>query len=163
MKRLILVRHAKAVPYGYEDDFNRELTERGRKDAGKISFRLRSMGVGPDLMISSPALRALQTATIFAEALQYCPDEISQEPGLYMEFTTRDFVEYLKQLPDEHQTAAIFGHNPSVAYFASGLAMRFTGDTPTCSTLCLDFEIESWSLIESRTGTVAFHFVPRMF
>ena len=37
MKRVVIVRHAKSVPYGYEDDFNRYLTERGEKDAAKIS------------------------------------------------------------------------------------------------------------------------------
>jgi phosphohistidine phosphatase len=162
MKRVILVRHAKAVPYGYEDDFNRELTERGCRDAVKISSRLSGMGISPELMISSPAARALQTAMIFTDAFQYGPDLITQEPGLYMEFATRDFVQYLAELSAEHHTVCVFGHNPSITYYASGLAGGFSGDMPTCSAVGIDFNIENWSQIESRSGTVAFHLVPRM-
>ncbi len=41
MKRVIIVRHAKSVPYGYDDDFHRDLTDRGIHDAEKISSKLK--------------------------------------------------------------------------------------------------------------------------
>lgn len=64
MKQIVIVRHAKAVPYGYEDDFNRDLTERGINDATKISSELKQRGINADIMVSSPAKRALKTAHI---------------------------------------------------------------------------------------------------
>jgi phosphohistidine phosphatase len=67
MKRVVLVRHAKAVAYGYEDDFNRDLRDSGVIDAQRVSNELKARGVFPDKIISSPALRALKTARIFAE------------------------------------------------------------------------------------------------
>ena len=41
MKRVVIVRHAKSVPYGYDDDFNRGLKDRGHNDAGIISDKLK--------------------------------------------------------------------------------------------------------------------------
>lgn len=49
MKRLVLVRHAKAVHWGYQDDFNRELSKRGERDAAKVSSHLREEGSFPTL------------------------------------------------------------------------------------------------------------------
>ena len=60
MKRVVIVRHAKSVPYGYEDDFNRNLTERGEMDATKISLELLQRGIKADIVLSSPAKRALE-------------------------------------------------------------------------------------------------------
>jgi len=71
MKQLVLVRHAKAVQYDYENDFSRELTPRGLEDAVKVSLHLREQGIVPRLIISSPAVRALQTAEIFAGTFSY--------------------------------------------------------------------------------------------
>lgn len=65
MKRVVIVRHAKSVPYGYDDDFHRDLTERGLLDAEKISSQLKDRGIIPDLVMASPATRTMHTATIF--------------------------------------------------------------------------------------------------
>ena len=51
MKQIVIVRHAKAVPYGYEDDFNRDLTERGVNDATKISAELKQRGIKTDVFL----------------------------------------------------------------------------------------------------------------
>ncbi len=162
MKRIVLVRHAKAVPYGYEDDFSRDLTERGRNDALKVSALLKSRQVKPDLMISSPANRALQTATIFAGNLAYPVDEIQTEPGLYMEFTTGDFLDYLQSIDNNRSTLFVFGHNPGISYFVSRLTDGFYGDMPTCSTVCIEFPVTLWKEIDSRSGKLAFQLVPKM-
>jgi phosphohistidine phosphatase len=162
MKRIVLVRHAKAVPYGYEDDFSRDLTDRGRTDAHKVSLLLNSRQVIPDLIISSPANRALQTAAIFAGNLAFPIDEIQKEPGLYMEFTTGDFLDFLQSADESLSTLFVFGHNPGISYFVSRLTDNFHGDMPTCSTVGIDFPVKSWKEIEARSGKLAFQLVPKM-
>ena len=82
MKRVVIVRHGKAVPYGYEDDFNRDLQERGKNDADLVSSELMKRGVQPDLIISSPAKRALKTARIFADNLNYNRADIKEEQDI---------------------------------------------------------------------------------
>ncbi|MFZ5429243.1 MAG: SixA phosphatase family protein [Bacteroidota bacterium] len=163
MKRIVIVRHAKAVPYGYDDDFNRDLTDRGVKDAGRISLQLVEQAIIPDMMISSPATRALHTAIIFAGSLGFAEESVQRVRELYMEYTTAEFLEFIQGLPEEASTVFIFGHNPGVSYYADRLSRNFRGDMPTCSTVVIDFDVQAWTDVESRLGRVAYHFYPKMF
>ena len=161
MKRVIIVRHAKSVPYGYDDDFNRDLSDRGEKDARNIGIELQKMGIIPDVMVSSPARRALKTARHIAQSLNFDLKQIIENEDIYDGLTTAGFVELINQLPETAQTAFFFGHNPGFHYFVSNLAHDFVGDMPTCSTLAIDFDVEEWSQVKARSGKVAFHLVPR--
>ena len=72
MRTLLLVRHAKSS----RDDpalFDRErpLNERGKRDAPKMAKRLAKRDLQPDLILSSPAVRALTTAQLLSEKLDY--------------------------------------------------------------------------------------------
>jgi phosphohistidine phosphatase len=163
MKRVILVRHAKSVPYGYDDDFNRDLTDRGETDAGKISAELLRQGIKPDVIISSPAQRALKTARIFAENLNFTKSNIREEKDIYHGLTTSEFVELIQNLPDTTNTVFIFGHNPGFYSYVNNLLEYFNDDMPTCSTVGIDFQVDSWKKVSARTGSKAFHLVPRMF
>ena len=161
MKRVIIVRHAKSVPYGYDDDFNRDLTDRGVNDAEKISLRLNEMGINADLVIASPAVRTMHTATIFCQNLGYDVKSIRQEPSFYGGITTQGFIDHIQQLSENVQTLFIFGHNPAVYYLVYNLVKYFNADMPTCSTVALDFAVEKWAAVDARGGKVAFQFVPK--
>lgn len=161
MKRVVIVRHAKSVHYGYDNDFNRDLTDRGEADAEKISLKLQSMNLLPDLVVSSPAMRALHTATIFCQNLNYNPHKIQQERDLYDGLTTQELVDFLQKLPEEIKTVYIFGHNPSVYYMVYNLVKYFNSDMPTCSTVALDFEVGTWKEVAARGAKIAFQMVPK--
>jgi len=163
MKRVIIVRHAKAVPYGYDDDFTRDLTDRGVNDAQRIGKELKKMGITPDTVISSPANRALQTAFIFAENMDFDKNQIIEIEDIYHGLTTSEFLEVIKGLPENAQTAFFFGHNPAFQYFVNNLLERFNDDMPTCSTVAIDFNVDTWKKVESRSGKKAFQFIPAMF
>lgn len=163
MKSVILVRHAKAVHYGYEDDFNRKLTDRGKADAKLLSKRLKISKAIPELMISSPAKRALKTAKIYAENLDYPKKKILIEEDFYDGLTTSDFIDLLRNLPEDAQTVYFFGHNPTIQYLANNLLRFFNSDMPTCSTIGIDFNIDSWKKVTSREGIASFHLKPRDF
>lgn len=163
MKRVVLVRHAKSVPYGYDDDFNRDLRDRGKNDAKQISNELNKQGIKPDIIISSPAKRALKTARIFAENLGFDKKNILEVEDIYEGLTTSDFLGLILDLPEDKETAFFFGHNPGFHYFVNNLLEHFSGDMPTCSSIGIDFNVDLWQNVESRTGRMAFQFVPRMF
>ncbi len=163
MKRVIMIRHAKAVPYGYEDDFDRDLRDRGKNDAKLVSSELQKRNIKPDIMVASPAKRALKTARIFAENLGFRKKDIIEDKNIYLSPTTHEFVEMINKLPQDTETAFFFGHNPGFYYFVSNLLKNFSGDMPTCSTVGIDFDVDSWKEVESRTGNMAFQIVPRMF
>lgn len=128
MKRVIIVRHAKAVPYGYDDDFTRDLTDRGVNDAQHIGKELKKRGINPDTMISSPANRAFQTALIFAENIEFNKKMIVEIENLYHGLTTSEFLSLINELPEAVEIAFFFGHNPGFHYFANNLLERFSDD-----------------------------------
>ena len=163
MKRVVIVRHAKSVPYGYDDDFNRDLSSRGKSDAAIIGKELKKSNIKPDIMISSPAKRAIKTARIFADELEFERNTIIENQDIYDGQTTSEFMEMIQEQTDSASTIFIFGHNPGFYYFVSNLLTSFHDDMPTCSTVGIDFDVNSWKEIEASTGRLAFHLIPRMF
>jgi len=161
MKRVVIVRHAKSVPYGYDDDFHRDLTERGVEDANKISKRLYELGIVPELIIASPAVRTMHTSAIFCKNLAYEPRLVQEESAFYGGVTTQRFVDLLQLVSDEVQTVFVFGHNPTVYYWVFNLLKHFTAEMPTCSTVVIDFDVQSWKDVSARGGKMTFHFVPK--
>ena len=163
MKRVVIVRHAKSVPYGYDDDFNRDLSDRGKNDAKLISTELNKLGIKPETMIASPAKRAIKTARIFAENIGFDKNNILEEEDIYEGLTTSEFLDLIQELPKETETAFFFGHNPGFYYFVNNLLDNFKDDMPTCSTVAIDFNVDSWQQVQARTGKKAFQLIPKMF
>ena len=161
MKRVVLVRHAKAVAYGYENDFHRDLRERGVIDAQLVSKELKSRGVFPDKIISSSALRALKTARIFAETFNFEETNIRKNDKIYEGVTITQFLEIIHTLPKEAKTVFFFGHNPDFHYFADKLLTRYTDEMPTCAAVVIEFDVNQWEAIEQKTGILAFRLVPK--
>jgi phosphohistidine phosphatase len=163
MKRVILVRHAKSISHGYDQDFDRTLTERGEEDAQTIGNELQKMNVHPDIIISSPAVRTTQTAKIYAQILGYPGNMILFEKKLYSGKSAENFLAMLQELEDEKETVMVFGHNPTVYYYMHYLMRNFTDDVPTCSTVAMDFDVKKWSHLREYEGEMAFRFIPDMF
>jgi phosphohistidine phosphatase len=161
MKRLVLVRHAKSVHWGYEDDFNRELTERGKSDASRVSNHMGKLGIIPDRIISSPASRAWQTAEIFAGQLHFPPEDLLKNHELYHGLTTGELMDLIHAFPEEVTCVFLFGHNPTFEYYARGLCKSFDGDMPTSSAAVIDFHVNRWKEVTSRSGLLFGHFNPK--
>lgn len=155
-KTLLLVRHAKSdwSQPGLRDH-DRPLNDKGRKDAPVVAKFLDEVIKTPDLLLSSTARRALETATIMAEYLNYPPDDILRIESLY----GTDVAEYLKQvsaIDEKIKTAMIFGHNPimeeTVSTLCSGKSMTVHLHMSTCSVACLSLTGDSWQ----RAGPATF-------
>jgi phosphohistidine phosphatase len=114
-------------------------------------------------MVSSPAKRAIKTARIFADNLNYERNRIQEVEDIYEGPTTSEFVELVKNLPDEADTVFFFGHNQGFFYFVNNLLEDFDGDMPTTSTVGIDFDVSTWDSVQARTGEKAFHLFPKMF
>jgi len=161
MKRVVIVRHAKAEPYGYDDDFNRDLIERGISDATRISTLLRTIPIVPDLVMASPARRTIHTAGIYCENLGYNPEFIRLEEDFYDGINTSRLIQKLHLLSDEISTVFVVGHNPTVHTWVYNLAESFFQDMPTCATVVLDFDVENWQALNARAGKVAKYITPK--
>lgn len=149
MKRLFLIRHAKS---SWDDaalaDRDRPLNERGRRDAPKIAGRLARREVKPDLILSSPAVRALTTAKIIAGKLDYKRKDIVVDDRLYAA-EVDGLLAVIHELGDQ-SCVMIFGHNPELSELAQRLSGQIT-HLPTCAVAEFSFDTKSWSAIGTCT------------
>lgn len=161
MRRLLLLRHAKAIPATGRDDYERTLVERGRRDAERIGAFVAQSGMIPDLVIDSGAARTRETATIVLEAW---PRRVAlqAEPGLY-DATRHAIQEIVRALPDTAPHVMLVGHNPGVADLANHLVgrgargemLRMAGKFPTSGLAILEFDIEHWRDVEPGGALLA--------
>ncbi|HKI54752.1 MAG TPA: phosphohistidine phosphatase SixA [Anaerolineales bacterium] len=119
--KLYLVRHAiaEARTSDYEDDSLRPLTEKGREKMKKISVALKQLGVQPDLIVSSPYIRASQTASILAKALKY-KEEIVYNDSLTPMSNPDDMIGEINEKFSVDELMLV-GHEPNLSTLASVL------------------------------------------
>ncbi len=160
MKQIIMVRHAKTTQHGYDQDFDRTLTDRGEEDAEKICLEMLKAGIKPDLIISSPAVRTTQTSQIFAGLCNYPTGKVRYEKKLYSGMLANAFSRMLEELDDSYASVMVVGHNPTVYYFLDFLLPDFMLDVPTCSTVVMDFNIQIWSELTHHSGKIVHRWIP---
>lgn len=160
MKTLFLVRHAKsskddpALP-----DRERPLNERGLRDAPKMGERLAKRDVKPDLVLSSPAVRALTTAQLFARKLDYKLSDIVVDERLYAS-RPDVLLKIIHALGDKPKCVLLFGHNPEISDLAHQLATKIT-DMPTCAVAELEFDVKSWASVGEEAPAKATLHTPK--
>jgi phosphohistidine phosphatase len=162
MKRLILVRHAKAEPLtDAKDDFGRQLKKRGIKDVRLISDHLIGKRIVPDAIISSPAHRALQTAQIMAGAYSIPEIEIIKLPLIYEGYTIEQFLKEIALRARMVDSLMVVGHNPEIAM----TAVQLTGDRffnfPTTATASIVFSVSDWNQIKVGSGRTELFVFPK--
>jgi len=161
MKRLILVRHAKSSWKDHTlSDFDRPLNNRGKSDAPEMGNRLKKANVKPDLIISSPAKRAIKTARIIASEIGYPEKEIKQDKSIY-EGYPEEIMEVIQRVHDSIDSVMVFGHNPSFTMLANHLSNQRVENLPTCAVFCLDFDIPSWKKVGEGNGKLVFFEFPK--
>ena len=144
-KTIHIIRHGKAEPFGLvSSDFQRTLAPRGAADAKKAGLELRKRGASPELLISSPAPRALYTLRLIAEALKLNPENIITDSVLY-EGGTEDLLGVVRAFPDTIGEAMFCGHNPGVSELAARLSGEFCRGLGTAEVLTLILDTDSWS------------------
>ena len=118
MRRLFLIRHAKAEPSVGRDDYERRLTDRGRADARRVAAALAACRMIPDLLIHSGAARAKETAEIFAAEWKRKVE--LREPGLY-DASLASLLALTRALSNDHVRVGLVGHNPGLGELATAL------------------------------------------
>lgn len=144
MKQLLLIRHAKSSwkQVGMAD-FDRPLNPRGERDAPNMGERLSRAGVAPDVIVSSAARRAADTARVFAEQLGHDPAELVLDGELYLA-SPPELLEAVRRLEPRVEHAALVAHNPGITDFVNALAGTSIDNVPTCGVARLRLDIEEW-------------------
>jgi phosphohistidine phosphatase len=148
VKRLTLMRHADAQWRDPEvADFARPLNRRGTNEAEAIARRLAELTLAPDLIVTSPARRAAQTAETIARELTLLPRTIRYEEALYLGGAP-EILKLVRSIGPLVSHLLIIGHNPGISEAAHILAP--TGDMgglPTGALCTMTFDIEQWSAV----------------
>ena len=150
MKKLYLVRHAKSDWSNPSlDDFDRPLNPRGKKNAPFMGKILKKKKIKPDLIISSPAYRARETARKIAKKIRYL-DEIMYNEHLY-EASLKEILEIVTFIEDEYDEVFIVGHNPGLNTLAFYL-VDFNENIPTSGILEIEFDSQTWREISKKNA-----------
>ncbi|MGH1366702.1 MAG: SixA phosphatase family protein [Calditrichia bacterium] len=161
MKTLYLIRHAKSSWKNEKlSDFDRPLNNRGLRDAPFMGQRLANYRVSPGIILSSPAMRAIETATTIASEVGYPKDAIQRITSLYLA-SLNTLLETVNEIDDKHESAFIFGHNPGMTMFANFLTTYAIDNVPTCGVVCVLFEVDSWKDVAENRGSLSFFDYPR--
>jgi phosphohistidine phosphatase len=156
MKRLFLLRHAKSS-WNHPElrDFERTLNERGNQEAEKMGVRLKERGVIPDRIVSSPAVRAAQTAEIVADRLNYPKENILWQNTIY-DASAGELLRCIQDLNDADKQILFIGHNPGISALARHLTGRDIGEMPTCGIAVIDLNVTNWAKVNRDSGNLVF-------
>ncbi len=163
-RQFFIVRHAKS---SWKDpsltDKDRPLNKRGKHDAPKMAEHLRDqLNLQPDLIISSPANRALTTAKIFHKVLGP-QNDIDIQMDLY-HASTSDIDHVIHTCNDEFQKIMIFGHNPGFTYYVNRFTNDFLDNLPTCGVAQIRCTSTSWSeMNEENSRLMNLYFPKQLF
>ncbi len=171
MKRLVTFRHAKS---GWDQpalrDFDRKLNDKGKRAAATMGRHLRSIDLGFDKVIASPAVRVVETLDAMFDGYGRRP-AVSWDRRIYLA-SAATLVEVVQEAPDEAGTIMLAGHNPGV----EELVLRLTTDAgeeeirargeigekyPTASVAELIFEVDHWADVDEGGGHLVRFVRPR--
>jgi phosphohistidine phosphatase len=159
--RLILMRHAhagEADPRRWPDDRQRPLSDKGRRKHAVVADALRRMGVRFDRLLSSPLVRARQTADIIAAVYGGAP-AIEETPALGDRATLADLLAALARLPADAAVLCV-GHEPFLSEAEAALISRggpVRIEMRKSGVAGLDFKGRP----VAGAGTLLYHFRPR--
>jgi len=162
MKTVYLVRHASASEReASQKDVERTLSNKGQQEAKMIANLFKDRGSIPDIWISSQARRAMETAYIFAEILNYSPQKIQLNNKIYDESSGSRFVSLLNTLDEKAGSCIIFGHEPTLSELAAVLVRQYHFPLPKAGTLGIIFPIKKWQQVEVGNGLLKMILFPQ--
>jgi phosphohistidine phosphatase len=155
-KELLILRHGKSSWDVECDDFHRPLLERGKRSAELLGVWLQQQNLMPDFILSSPAVRALDTAKRCCKAMGIADRHIYQEPRIY-EANAATLKAILNECPHQAQRVMLVGHNPGLEHLLEDLANQPLAEfedgklLPTATIAYLTLA-EHWSQTGSSCG-----------
>ena len=160
MKTLLILRHAKS---SWKDesltDFERPLNKRGLRDAPRIGRLLQDEGLVPDVIFSSSAQRAVETAQLVVEESEFA-GELHRRDDLYLA-PPAQYLSLLYNDGGDHASILLIGHNPGMQMLVSHLAGQ-SETMPTAALAWFELPIDDWSqLAANPTGNLRMVWRPK--
>ncbi len=159
-RELLILRHGKSDWSRPVDDFHRPLKKRGRKNATQMGSWMAGQGLQPDYVISSPAVRALETARLACSAMQFPLEKIREKAVVY-EADEVQLLQVVRSVPKKIKRLLLVGHNTGMEDFVLYLgakAVHWPEDGKLMPTAALArFRVEKpWSALGADTAQFLF-------
>lgn len=148
MKIITLVRHGKSSWEFDVSDRERPLKKRGVNDAKLVSELFKKKGLIPELIVSSPANRALSTCRIFINQLEFDDKLLQIKEELY-DFGGHQVIDFLKNLSEDYNNVMIFGHNHAFTSICNIFGDHYIDNLPTSGLMTIEFDVDRWNAIEN--------------
>jgi len=162
MKTLYLVRHAKS-DWGNEGiaDIDRPLNARGYRDAQVMSNLMKNKKLIPDLIISSPAIRAISTALIFCRNFNLNYSAIAINANLY-DTSVKHHTDIISKVNNQIKSVMIVAHNPIISDLASSLTSPIAESIPTCGCVGIrQSALGEWTTFNTTKRELVFYDFPK--
>lgn len=161
---MLLLRHAHSpAGDGNLQDFDRPLSEKGRKDASAIGSFVKNAGMVPDAVMSSPARRAKETTDLFCEVAGIEKSVICWEEDFY--YGTSQYYLDAVQSFEAGNRIMLVGHNPlmeeTLARFCSE-GRQYIGRMPEGTVVCLEHPANEWNQIREGTARLVWMVTPEL-
>lgn len=162
MKTLYIVRHAKSS-WDFPDlpDVERPLLEKGIYNTNKIIKELNEKGVKIDMLVSSHAKRAYETAKIIAKGILFPVEKIEVNRNIY-QVNRDELFNVIFSQNDEMESLMIVGHNPTLTQFTNLFIDDKIEILPTSGIISIDFETDKWIGVIKANHKINFILFPKM-
>ncbi len=160
MKTIYFMRHAKSDWSFDVPDIERPLNSRGMNNAPQMGEELKRRDEIPQLIISSPAVRAFTTANLFGENVGYNAEIIKNDDFYFGSLW--DVVDCVMKLSDRLESVMVVGHNPTWENLVSNFITNFNPPKfPTGAIAKVTFDVQSWKDISAKSAELEWYITPK--
>ncbi len=161
MKTLLILRHAKSDWGNFQlRDFDRELNERGFRDARLMGKKLHQRYIPIDTIISSTAQRAKQTAMLVQSEIGISDDKMQWSNELY-HASAYVITEHVSVIDPAFNTVLIVCHNPGITHFVNNQCGFVTDNVPTCGLAAFEIDTDDWMQFSDAKKKLLFYDFPK--
>lgn len=163
MRELLIMRHGKS-DWTVESlvDYDRPLKKRGVKASASMGKKISSLNLAPDIILSSPAVRARETTEIFMKNCN-CIKEVMWLESIYHETEYR-VLTHIQGLSNSYQRAMVVGHNPTLENLSNLLIStgKLNIKLPTAAIVYLTFDVNTWDAVIPASGLLEWLVSPKI-
>ena len=162
MKSVSLLRHGQAEASTYADaDYERILTDKGRKDIFNLAYHLAGRKAKFDAIIYSPSARTAQTFEVLNELIHVNIQNCIHDQLLYNS-SQEMIMKTINELPETFRNVLVIGHNPSITNFANHFSFGFNVDfVPPGGLISFNIGNTMWKEVGQLSGKYDFHYFPK--
>ena len=148
MKTILLIRHGEAEYKSANGDFDRELTNNGKKQIEKTANCIKAIQIRPQIIICSPATRTEETIRIICDKLGMNEKEVNYNSDLYYKGMDA-YIDQVVSTNDDFDSLLMVGHNPAISQLANYFCSNSFEGLTTGAVVGFTVDVEQWEKLFS--------------